>query len=75
MARAATGFPTREICELAPMSMRTLSNIEAAKEVEYGTAGLALQRGDDRQAGAVYERHGVGFLAPSGQGAGIRYLV
>jgi hypothetical protein len=31
-----TGLPTRQICELASMSMRMLANIEAAAEIEYG---------------------------------------
>ena len=75
MARAATNLSTREICELASMSMRTLANIEAAGEIEYGTK-QAGRFSTETVAKLVrlFEVRGVVFLPPNRHGAGIRYL-
>jgi hypothetical protein len=75
MARAATSMSTREICELASMSMRTLANIEAAGEIEYGTkqAGRFAEETIAKLV-ELYEGRGVAFLPASRNGAGARYL-
>jgi hypothetical protein len=74
MARAATGLPTRTVCERASMSMRTLQNVEQAEWIAYG------QKKQDHFAPEtieklvrVYEVEGIIFLPPSAGAIGIRY--
>src|SRR6478736_4485385 len=75
MARAATDLSTREICERAAMSMRTLGSVEAADEIQYGVkqAGRFSEMTIAKLV-AVFEELGVSFLPATRSGPGIRYL-
>ena len=74
MARAATRLGVRDVCAGAHMSARTLAQIEAADEIEYGVKQEGcFEETTISKLVSFYRAHGITFAAPLASGPGISY--